>query len=63
MWPTADAQQRTFITAARDHGFVIYDRSGGAPSVSVGFVGGSQWAGSTLGQLNIAVSDLELVTA
>lgn len=61
----ADSEQQTFLDAIFHYGIIPYDRGGATSSTlgaGVGMVAGAQHVGSTLPQLDIKVSDLELVT-
>lgn len=62
LYPSADEEQRRFLDSLRHYGVVPFDTGGNGWFVAIAEVGGAQWVGSTLGELDIPVSDLELVT-
>lgn len=59
-----DEECLAFLKDGKDHGFFIYDRSRQlSPTAIVGYYGGAQWRGNTLGKINLTMKDLVLVTA
>lgn len=58
----ADFEQQWVLDAAREYGFVPYDRGGYGWAPKVGMIAGADWAGSTVGDLRIRTRDLERVT-
>lgn len=58
----ADAEQQAVLDSAYYFGFIPYDRGGALDQANVGMIAGSQWVGSTIGELDIKLKDLELVT-
>lgn len=57
-----DPEQLAFLNALHFHGAEAYDRGGQRWHGSIGMVAGAQWLGSKLGELQIPLSSLELVT-
>lgn len=57
-------EQRRWLMAATTHGLCVVDRNGNdEPHMLLACVAGAQWAGHTLGDLDVRMTDLELVTA
>lgn len=57
-------EQRRWVMAATTHGMIVVDRDGKTePHMLMAPVAGAQWQGHTLGDLDVRMSDLELVTA
>jgi hypothetical protein len=58
---TAKGAAATVVRSAREHGFLVYDRTGATtPFAGIGLVAGAQHSGSTLASLDIRLADLEL---
>lgn len=57
----ADAEQQAFLDSARHHGFMPYDVGGATWKAGVGMVAGAQHTRSTVSDLELSVTDLELV--
>jgi len=59
-------EQRTFVTSAREYGFLVYDRGGSpaVPRIHLGQTAGRQWNGTPLSLPGLAftLNDLERVT-
>lgn len=57
----ANAEQQTVLDSAFHFGFIPYDRGGYGDKANVGMIAGAQWVGSTLDEIDMKLSDLELV--
>lgn len=56
-------EQRRWILAAQSHGMEVVDRNGNTePHMLLATVSGTQWIGHSLYDLDVSLSDLELVT-
>ncbi len=61
---TTTEEQRRWIMAATTHGLCVVDRNGNTePHMLLAPVAGAQWAGHTLGDLDVRMTDLELATS
>ncbi len=58
----ANLEQRMVLDGANEHGFLPVDRGGSGWEPGPAMISGAQWDGSTLGDLQIRVADLERVT-
>lgn len=57
----ADDEQQSFLDSLHNHGVMPYDTGGNDWGASISIVAGAQHVGSTIGDLSIQITDLELV--